>query len=146
MSGATHRDGRDAVGACALGGEVGGPRADDLTERSVTVDRQRRAIVAHHLGPGRGHDRAASPPGRVLHDPAQAVRRVSPDLGAHEQLGDPVRVGRPRAHAFGERVREFQRGPRSEPAHAPRSSFPVLPTPAPPPLAAREDIRCRPDP
>jgi hypothetical protein len=61
-------------------------------------------------------------------------------LCAHEQLGHPLGIGRPRAHARDERARELQSRSRRELAHAPRSSFPLISTPTPPPLAATEDI------
>ena len=64
MRRAPHRDGRDAVRERPLGREVGRQRADDLPERALAVERERRALVAHDLGAGRRHDRALSPPRR----------------------------------------------------------------------------------
>ena len=49
---------------------------------------------------------------------AQAVRRMSAELGAHEQLRGALGVGRARAHALEEPAREAPRCGRGELAHA----------------------------
>ena len=96
-----HRGGGDPVLARPLGDEIDRKRADHLAERMASVDGQRGALVTDHLGAGRGHDRARPPAFGVLHEAAQAMRRMAADLGAHEQLRHAPGVAGARAHALG---------------------------------------------
>ena len=100
MAGVPHGDGRDAMLECPPRRQIGRQRADDLPQRPPAVERERRALVAHDLGPRRRHDRAPAPAIRVLPQAAQAVAGVAADLGAHEQFREPRGVVRVRAHAL----------------------------------------------
>ena len=127
MPGVAHRDGGDPVLERPLGREVGRERADDLPERPPAVERERRALVAHDLGPCRGHDRAVAPAVRVLPQAPQPVARMAADLGAHEQLRDALGVLGARAHALDDVAGEAQRFGGGERARHARTVEPTTP-------------------
>ena len=92
MTRAAHGDGADAVRPGALDAELDGALGDDLTEAVVPVEDDDAARVAHRLDLGDGPHRTAADAGEVPGQADRAVRRVPPQLGDEEGVGQQLGV------------------------------------------------------